>query len=126
MRRQVGIRLNADGLVPLVAFDGVANGYCCCGIASFEIGHAEALHRADLIENAARLIVTAELKVGVDEIVHGVKLFTNVVLILCCLGGRKIGGDGVLPEAGAGEDVGGHVKGVRRGGSDLSVLARRC
>lgn len=119
------IRLDARGLAPMVAFDGVADGNGGCGVANFEVGHSQALHFSKLVENLARIVVLAELQVGVDEIVHGVELFADVVLIAGGLCGGEVGGDGVLPEAEAGKDVRGHVQGMRRGRGDARVFACR-
>ena len=81
------------GVIPALPFDCVADGHGCCGVADFEVGHAEALHAVELFDDTVSIVVTTKLKVGVDEIVHCVELFADVVLIVCCFGGGEIRSD---------------------------------
>ncbi len=67
--------------------------------------------------------IAPELKVGVDEVVHGVKLFAGIALIACGLACGQVRCDGVLPQPEAGEDVRGHVERVGSVGRDLSIFA---
>src|SRR5215813_9909920 len=50
-----------------------------------------------LIDHFCGLCVPSALKIGIDEIIHRVKLFTNVSLLMSRLPCRDIAGDGFIP-----------------------------
>ncbi len=74
-----------------------------------------------LVHDGARLLVLAELEVGIDHVILGVQIVADRLLRLRGLHRGDVGIDRLLPVADAGVDVRRHVLGVRRGRRDLGV-----
>ena len=86
-----------------------------------------------LVHDGARLLVLAELEVGIDHVVLGVQIIADRLLRLRGFHRSDVGIDRFLPVADAGVDVRRHVLGVRRGRRDLGIAVggveaflRRC
>jgi hypothetical protein len=82
----------------------------------FEIG---LLHH--FVHDGARLLVLAELRMGIDHVILGEQIIADRLFRLRRLYRGDVGTDRLLPVADAGIDVRRHVLGVRRGRRDLRV-----
>ena len=66
---------------PIAPFNGEANRHDCVCVSDLEISYVEAGHGLQVLNHLVRFRIAAGLQVGVDEIIHGVKLFSRVALL---------------------------------------------
>ncbi len=127
-REPCGLEGERGGGLPIVTLQGIAGGRGGEGVGCGElifVEHGEGVHFS---EHFLRTGVVRLLEVGVDEVVRGVELIEGASAAVEPQGlgdagfrGDRVGGDGIVPQAEAGEDVRGHVEGVRRIGRDDGV-----
>src|SRR5215469_4702219 len=97
VRRNCGGSNDNSGVGPSTPLDHVADRYGGGGIRYLEVSCVEARHFSQLLDDLSRVLLAPTLKIRIDEIVHGMQLFSAVALLVrrvsCC----NVGGDGVVP-----------------------------
>ena len=82
VRRSFGGRNDGGGFAPLSALDDVTDGHCGGGVGDLEVARVQGRHLFELLDDFSCVLVAPALQIGVDEIVHGVKLFAGVALLV--------------------------------------------
>src|ERR1700743_826392 len=104
----------ACSVSPLTPLNCVANRHHGGSVPNFEIAWSQLRHIFELLDNLRCILVPTTLQVGVYQIIHGVQLFSAIPLLMRGILCRKVGGDGVVPQAESREYMRGHVQCVRR------------
>ena len=112
---------SCGGGIPVAALDRVAGRRGCQRIVGAETVALNSVSLHHLVHDGARLLVLAELQMGIDHVILCVQVIADRFLRLRCFHGRDVGVDRFLPVADAGVDVRRHVLGVRGGRRDLGV-----
>ncbi len=113
VRRRLGWRNDGDGPGPLAPLNDVTDGYRCRGIAYLEVARVEVRLVIQLMDDVGCVLIASILQTGVDEVVHGMQLFSSVALFVRGFSCGEVGCDGIAPHPKPREDVGQHVEGVR-------------
>lgn len=99
-----GTNLQAGRLLPDTPLNGVSRGHRGDRVRSDEDRRIDR-ERGAAIHHTLRRLGLPELKIGIDEVIHRVRLLVAVAFRLGRGGGTYVGVDRLLPQAETREDV---------------------